>query len=79
MWYSVQEILLAFVLLNYTAGSIDNTTGMGYWKCNSKIYRDKINGKHFVVERKLQNVWQENMISFIINHTRVNSAEDWTH
>lgn len=78
MSYCVQENLLVFVLLSYTAGNI-NEPIMGYWKCNTKIYSDKINGNSFVEERKWLNVWQENMISLIINHTTVNSAEDWIH
>lgn len=78
MSYCVQENLLVFVLLSYTAGNI-NEPIMGYWKCNTKIYWDKINGNNFVEERKWLNVWQENMISLIINHTTVNSAEDWIH
>lgn len=76
MWYCVQEILFVFVLRSCTAGNIDNDPIMGYWKCNTKIYWDKINGNSFVEERKLQNVWQENMISLIINHRTVNSVED---
>lgn len=59
MWYFVQEILLGFFSLSYTARTIDNDPIMGYWKCHTKIYWDKINGKGFVEERKLQNVWRE--------------------
>lgn len=77
MLYCVQENLLVFVLLSYTPGNINDPI-MGYWKYN-KIYWDKINGSSFPEERKWQNVWQENMISLIINHTTMNSAEDWIH